>query len=56
MTIRAIGKKRTLKRNSDILNMLLKYSVKEVAQRYCLSPMAIYQIAFRHKKQLEGRN
>lgn len=56
MTIRIIGKKRTLKRNDDILNMLLRYSVKQVAIKFNLAPMTVYSIAFKNKQRLAKLN
>lgn len=56
MTIRDLSKRKTLKRNEDIMNMLLKHSVKQVAVHFNLSPHAIYKIAMRFKKKLGYRN
>jgi DNA-directed RNA polymerase specialized sigma24 family protein len=52
MTIREISKKATMKRNELILKMLLKHSVKFVADRFAMSQDTIYKIAQRNKKKL----
>lgn len=57
MTLRAVSKAETLRRNKEIINLLLKSRIplKVVAQRFNLSPNNVYVILHRFRAIVERK-